>query len=174
MDQVISVGILAIASIVGAVLIITTIAPSVSSFNDATKASNTIQVGLISSRLVIVEVEPIDDACAYVWVKNTGNRLLRFIEHWDVLLERTDQTLDAEIPYTQSERSLFRCRFDEILPPENNCTDCWIQAPGTFNLAPNRTTKLHIQLDATPLTPGDYVLTVTTPEGVSASKVFAH
>ena len=45
MDQVVSVGVLAIAAIVGAVLIITTIGPSVSNFNDATASSNVIEVG---------------------------------------------------------------------------------------------------------------------------------
>ena len=174
MDQVISVGVLAIAAILGAVLIITTIGPSVSNFNDATKTSNVTEVGLIRSRLEILKVEPLNDVCAYVWVKNTGTKVLEFVEHWDVFVKRTDQTLDSRIPYISTERSLSECRFDNILPTENPCTDCWSQTPGIFNLAPKRTTKFHLQLDATPFTPGDYALIVTTPEGITGTKVFRH
>ena len=172
MDQVVSVGVLAIAAIVGAVLIITTIAPSVSNFNDATASSNVVEVGLISNRLEILKVEPINDVCAYVWAKNTGNQLLEYIEHWDVFVKRADQTIDSQVPYISTERSLSECRFDQILPTENPCTDCWSQTPGTFNLAPQRTTKLHLQLNANPFTPGDYTLVVTTPEGITGTKGF--
>lgn len=173
MDEVIAVGVLAIAAIVGAVLVITTIEPSVSNFNDATKASSAIEVKFISNQLTIVKVEPIVDACAYVWLKNTGTKSLRFVNHWDVFLNRTDQTLDSQVAYTGSEQSLTGCRFDPAQPPGNPCTNCWTQTPGIQNLAPGRTIELHIKPE-NPFTLGDYVLTVMTPGGVRDSKVFQH
>jgi len=173
MDEVVAVGVLAIAAIVGAVLIILTIGPSVSNFNDATEASNTTEVRLISNQLTVVKVEPITDACAYVWLKNTGTKSLGFVEHWDVFLKRTDQTFESQIPYVRSERSLTGCQFDSAVPPGNLCTNCWSQALGIQNLVPGRTVEFHVKLQV-PLTFGDYVLTVMTPEGVKDFKVFQH
>jgi len=174
MDQVVAVGVLAIAAIVGAVLIIMTIGPSVSTFNDATEASTTAEVRLISNQLTIVKVEPILDECAYVWLKNTGTKSLRFVEHWDVVLKRTDQTFGSQIPYVRSERmELTGCRFEPAVPGGNPCTNCWSQAPGIQNLVPGRTIELHV-IPQGPLTFGDYVLTIMTPDGVKDSKVFQH
>ena len=173
MDQVVAVGVLAIAAIVGAVLIIMTIGPSVSTFNDATEASNATEVRLISNQLTIVKVEPILDACAYVWLKNTGTKSLRFVEHWDVFLKRTDQTFESQISYVRSERSLTRCRFEPAVPDGNPCTNCWSQSPGIQNLVPGRTIEFHV-IPQDPLTFGDYVLTIMTPDGVKDSKVFQH
>jgi len=173
MDQVIAVGVLAIAAIVGAVLIITTIGPSVSSFNDSMEAADGAEVRLISNQLTIVKVEPIANTCAYAWLKNTGNNPLRFVEHWDVFLNRTDQTLGSQIDYIQSERSLSECRFDLAVPPANPCTKCWSQTPGRQNLVPGQTIELHVKPEG-PLTSGDYVLTVMTSEGVKDTAVFQH
>ena len=64
MDQAIAAGVLAIAALVGAVLIITTIGPSVIDFRDSTQQSSIIETGLITNKITIVKVEALTNECA--------------------------------------------------------------------------------------------------------------
>ena len=184
MDQVIAAGILAIAALVGAVLIITTIGPSAIDFRDSTEQSNIIETGLITNKITIVKVEMLNNACASAWVQNNGSTPLRFIDHWDLFLGRADQRADVQrpginnrhhLPHAKSESlTVPTCRFDATIPIVDPCGDCWSQTPEVTNLSMEQTVEIHIQFDGTPLDSGDYRLTVMTPEGVSDSKNFRH
>jgi len=184
MDQVIAAGVLAIAALVGAVLIITTIGPSAIEFRDSTQQSNIIETGLITNKITIVKVEMLNNACASAWVKNTGSTPLRFIDHWDLFLSRSDQRSDVprpginnrhHLPHAESESlTVPTCRFDPAIPIVDPCGDCWSQTPDTTTLPTEQTVAIHIQFDGTPLDPGDYILTIMTPEGVTGSKIFKH
>ena len=185
MDQVIAAGVLAIAALVGAVLIITTIGPSVMGYRDSTQQSNITEIGLITNDITIVKIEVLDEKCAYAWVKNTGSTPLKFVNHWDVFLNRSDQATPASrpgtsnyhhLPYGKSETSLTvpTCQFDSTLTVVDACTDCWRQSPGITTLSTEETVAVHVQFDGTPLISGDYRLSVITPEGVEDSKNFRY
>ena len=185
MDQVIAAGVLAIAALVGAVLIITTIGPSVMSYRDSTQQSNITEIGLITNDITIVKIEVLNERCAYAWIKNTGNTPLKFVDHWDMFLNRADQSIPAirpgtsnyhHLPYGKSETSLTvpTCQFDSNLTVVDPCTDCWRQSPGITTLSTEQTVAVHIQFDGTPLISGDYRLSVITSEGVEDSKLFRY
>ena len=184
MDQAIAAGVLAIAALVGAVLIITTIGPSVIDFRDSTQQSSIIETGLITNKITIVKVEALNNECAYAWVKNNGSTPLKLINNWDLFLSRADQRVDAQrpginnrhhLPYTESvSLTVPACRFDSALPIVDPCEDCWSLTPGMTTLPMEQTVEVHIQFDGTPLDSGDYILTVMTPEGVTDSKTFRH
>ena len=185
MDQVIAAGVLAIAALVGAVLIITTIGPSVMGYRDSTQQSNITEIGLITNDITIVKIEVLDEKCAYALVKNTGSTPLKFVNHWDVFLNRSDQATPASrpgtsnyhhLPYGKSETSLTvpTCQFDSTLTVVDACTDCWRQSPGITTLSTEQTVALHIQFDGAALISGDYRLSVITPEGVEDSKLFRY
>jgi hypothetical protein len=184
MDQVIAAGVLAIAALVGAILIITTIGPSALDFRDSTRQSNITEIGLITNKITIVKAEVLNNACASVWVKNSGSTPLRFINHWDLFLSRADQRTDVQrpginnrhhLPYAKSESlTVPTCRFNTAIPIVDPCGDCWSQTPGITTLPTEETIEIHIQFGGTSLDSGDYMLTVMTSEGVTGSKLFRH
>ena len=184
MDQVIAAGVLAIAALVGAILIITTIGPSAMNFRDSTRQSNITEIGLITNKITIVKAEVLNNACASVWVKNNGSTPLRFINHWDLFLSRADQRTDVQrpginnrhhLPYAKSESlTVPTCRFNTAIPIVDPCGDCWSQTPGITTLPTEETIEIHIQFGGTSLDSGDYMLTVMTSEGVTGSKLFRH
>jgi len=159
MDQVIAAGILAIAALVGAVLVVTTIGQSVVNFRDSTNQSNITEIGLITNKVSIVKVQMLNNECAYAWVKNTGTTPLKFIDHWDLFLIRADQQAGAQrpginnhhhVPYTKSESlNVPACQVDASLPIVEPCGDCWSQTPGITTLPTEETIEIHIQFGGT-------------------------
>tara|TARA_Y100000588_G_scaffold392388_1_gene504083 strand:+ start:18134 stop:18667 length:534 start_codon:yes stop_codon:yes gene_type:complete len=174
MDQVVAACVLAIAAVVGAVLVITNIAPSVTTLDDGIQNSGRIENELLSNHLTVVKVMSLNESCISLWLKNTGQSLIADVKQWDVIIKRTDQTFVNQIPYLEPGESMATCRQGQGIPVGNPCMDCWVETPEVLVLSPGDTTVLHIELGINQLTNGDYSVTIGTPQGAVVTGLFRH
>ncbi len=156
MDKVIVTGLLVIASVTAAVLVITTILPSISSSGQsvasaqreaADRMRTSIEIIAVSSNAAGTQID--------VWAKNVGTKTITAIDRSDVFLAHEGTRFDAMI-YDQAGGSPNTWKTQEIEPT-------W-----------SRGDTLHIIISGIDPTvgDGDHTLIVSTPNGITAEKSF--
>ena len=156
MDKVIVTGLLVIASVTAAVLVITTILPTISSSSQsvasaqreaADRMRTSIEIIAVSSNATGTQID--------VWVKNVGTKTITAIDRSDVFLAQEGTRFDA-MTYHQA-GGLNTWRTDSPDPT-------W-----------SRGDTLHIIIAIhgfEPVGDGDHTLMVSTPNGITAEKSF--
>ena len=156
MDKVIVTGLLVIASVTAAVLVITTMLPSVSSSSQSIASAQREAAGRIRTSIEIIAVSSNANGTQIdVWVKNVGTKTITAIDRSDVFLVQEGSRFDA-MTYHQA-GGLNTWRTDSPDPT-------W-----------SRGDTLHIIIEIDPSEPvgdGAHALIVSTPNGITAAKSF--
>ena len=153
MDKVIVSALLIIASITAATITINVIGVGLdrggtSLVQSQRDAAHRIQSGIKIISAGYTETEEILN----FWLKGSGNVVIKPLSSFDVFLRRGDGTWGEYIPYSDGEAD-----------------GTWTPVPFTQTLNPRETLEIEVSLK---LNPGVHVLSVATPEGVTAKYVF--
>ena len=155
MDKVIVTGLLVIASVTAAVVVIMAIGPSVSrSSQSVVEAQRQAAERIKTSIEIITAVPRTNGAQVDAWVKNTGIASISAIDRSDVFLIKIDGTWAEAMTYDNGAGGSKTWSGDLTV---------W-----------NRGDTLHIIIDlsADPLTEGNYLLRVSTPNGTISERIF--
>ena len=155
MDKVIVTGLLVIASVTAAVVVIMTIGPSVSRSSQSMVQAQRQAADIIKTSIEIITAVPRTNGVQVdAWVKNTGIASIIAIDRSDVFLIRIDGTWAEAMTYDSGAGGSKTWSGD--------LTE-W-----------NRGDTLHIIIDlsADPLTEGNYLLRVSTPNGTISERIF--
>ena len=153
-DKVIVTGLLVIASVTAAALVIATIVPSISSSSQSVASSQRDAANRISTSIEIIAVSSNASGTQIdVWVKSVGKRSITAIEKSDVFLIQEGT------------------RFDAMTNNQDGGANTWKTEPA--NPSWSRGDTLHIIIEPFPVVgSGDHTLIVSTPNGISAEKSF--
>ena len=155
MDKVIVTGLLVIASVTAAVVVIMTIGPSVSRSSQSMVEAQRQAADIIKTSIEIITAVPRSNGVQVdAWVKNTGVASIIAIDRSDVFLIRIDGAWAEAMTYDSGAGGSKTWSGD--------LTE-W-----------NRGDTLHITIDLTndPLTAGNYLLRVSTPNGTISEHIF--
>ena len=155
MDKVIVTGLLVIASVTAAVVVIMTIGPSVSRSSQSMVQAQRQAADIIKTSIEIITAVPRTNGVQVdAWVKNTGVASIIAIDRSDVFLIRIDGAWAEAMTYDSGAGGSKTWSGD--------LTE-W-----------NRGDTLHITIDLTndPLTAGNYLLRVSTPNGTISEHIF--
>ena len=156
MDKVIVTGLLVIASVTAAVLVITTILPTISSSSQsvasaqreaADRMRTSIEIIAVSSNAAGTQID--------VWVKNVGTKTITAIDRSDVFLAQEGT------------------RFDAMTYDQGGGPNTWKTELNEPTWSRGDTLPIIIAIDASdPVGDGDHTLMVSTPNGITAEKPF--
>ncbi|MCH7799957.1 MAG: hypothetical protein IIC24_00280 [Chloroflexi bacterium] len=154
MDKVIVTGLLVIASVTAAAMVIVTIVPSISSSGQSVASSQREASNRISTSIEIIAISSNASGTQIdVWVKSVGVRAITAINKSDVFLVQEG------------------IRFDAMANNQAGGANTWKTEPA--NPSWNRGDTLHIIIEPSPVVgSGDHTLIVSTPNGISAEKSF--
>ena len=153
MDKVIVSALLIIASITAATITINVIGVGLDRGGTSLVQSQRDTAHRIQSSITIISAGSTGPGeILYFWLKGSGNVVIKPLSSFDVFLRRGDGTWGEYIPYSDFEDD-----------------GTWTPVPFTQTLNPRET--LEIKVDWA-LVPGVHVLSVVTPEGVTAKYVF--
>ena len=155
MDKVIVTGLLVIASVTAAVVVIMTFGPSVSRSSQSVVEAQRQAADRIKTSIEIIAAVPRTNGVQVdAWVKNTGVASIIAIDRSDVFLIRIDGAWAEAMTYDSGAGGSKTWSGD--------LTE-W-----------NRGDTLHITIDLTndPLTAGNYLLRVSTPNGTISEHIF--
>jgi len=155
LDKVIVTGLLVIASVTAAVVVIMTIGPSVSRSSQSMVEAQRQAADIIKTSIEIITAVPRSNGVQVdAWVKNTGVASIIAIDRSDVFLIRIDGAWAEAMTYDSGAGGSKTWSGD--------LTE-W-----------NRGDTLHITIDLTndPLTAGNYLLRVSTPNGTISEHIF--
>ena len=155
MDKVIVTGLLVIATVTAAVVVIMTIGPSVSRSSQSMVEAQRQAADIIKTSIEIITAVPRSNGVQVdAWVKNTGVASIIAIDRSDVFLIRIDGAWAEAMTYDSGAGGSKTWSGD--------LTE-W-----------NRGDTLHITIDLTndPLTAGNYLLRVSTPNGTISEHIF--
>ena len=157
MDKVIVSALLIIASITAATITINVIGVGLdrggtSLVQSQRDAAHRIQSGITIISAGYTETEIEGEEILNFWLKGSGNVVIKPLSSFDVFLRRGDGTWGEYIPYSDGEDD-----------------GTWTPVPFTETLNPRETLEIEVSLK---LNPGVHVLSVATPEGVTAKYVF--
>jgi len=155
-DKVIVTGLLVIASVTAAVLVITTILPTISSSSQsvasaqreaADRMRTSIEIIAVSSNAAGIQID--------VWVKNVGTKTITAIDRSDVFLAQEGT------------------RFDAMTYDQGGAPNTWKTELNEPTWSRGDTLHVVIAIDASePVGDGDHTLMVSTPNGITAEKSF--
>jgi archaellum component FlaG (FlaF/FlaG flagellin family) len=155
MSNVIVAALLLIGAGIAASIVIVTQGPALEMSIDSVIQSQSNVADMIRSDIEIVSAEAIPGGQTIVaWVKNTGNLNIKPVSSLDIILKRVDQRRSEYIPYGA---------------PTGNTWS--VLSPGQGVWHQRETLQVQITL-AVPLTSGVYILSVTTPQGVTDDQSF--
>ena len=157
MDKVIVTGLLVIAAVTAAVVVIITIGPSVSRSSQAVVEGQRQAAERITTSIEIITAVPRTNGIQVeAWVKNTGLASIKAIGKSDVFLIRLDGSWAEAITYDNGAGGSKTWTGDLVE---------W-----------NRGDTLHITIDlsADALTAGNYLLRVSTPNGTISEHIFEY
>jgi len=155
LDKVIVTGLLVIASVTAAVVVIMTIGPSVSRSSQSMVEAQRQAADIIKTSIEIITAVPRTNGVQVdAWVKNTGVASIKAIDRSDVFLIRIDGAWAEAMTYDSGAGGSKTWSGD--------LTE-W-----------NRGDTLHITIDLTndSLTAGNYLLRVSTPNGTISEHIF--
>ena len=99
MDDAIAAGLVAIGAVAAAVILILTIGPSLWGGNKISMESTIRSSETIRTSMKILDVEPVNDRCLYVWVKNTGTMPIDPVGKGNVYISSTGHDLGGSMQY---------------------------------------------------------------------------
>ena len=154
MDKVIVTGLLVIASVTGAVLVITTILPSISSSGQSVVSAQREAADRIRTSIEIIAVSSNADGTQIdVWVKNVGTQVIRSVESSDIIIIKPGGVL--RLPYVSG------C-----------ASECWDYTLEDNESAWSTAVTVKFTVTTTVAT-GNYSVSVAAPNGVTAAKDFS-
>lgn len=163
MDKVIVTGLLVIAAVTGAVIVIGTLGPSISTSSQSVVESQHEAAGRIKTSIEIIAVSVYEsDTKVDAWVKNVGVDTISAINKSDVFLIQTGTRFDAMVYMsgTLSGTKVWNGDLFEATPRKP-----WNRGD---------TLRITIKLSsADKVQTGDHVLRVSTPNGITADKAFS-
>jgi hypothetical protein len=163
MEKVIVSGLLIIASIIVAVLTITVLSPQSVDSKNSLLASNRIATSFVGTNVDGIKAVPDDGNGATIsaWFKNVGSVDVEPISAIDVFLLTGDGLSGRYIPFSDSPTgSDF---WDVVQPADSNV---W---------ARGETLQIRLTLGlANPISPRTYMVSLTTPNGISADISFEY
>ena len=155
MGNVIVAALLIIGAVIAASIVIVTQGPALEMSVDSVIQSQSKVADIIRSDIEIVSVEADTTGQSVVaWVKNTGNLNIKPVSNLDIILKRVDQRRSEYIPYGA---------------PAGNTWSAVSSGQGVWHQ--QETLQVQITL-AVPLTSGVYILSITTPQGVTDDQSF--
>jgi len=163
MEKVIVSGLLIIASTIAAVLTITVLAPQSVDSNNSLLASNRVATSFVGTNVDGIKAVPDDEngVTLSAWFKNVGSVDVEPISAIDVFL-LTGNRLDGRyIPFSN----------------RPTASDSWVvvQPAGSNVWARGETLQIRLTLDPiNPNNPGTYMVSLTTPNGVSTDISFEY
>ena len=162
MEKVIVSGLLIIASVVAAVIAVTAISSTSavdqrSMFESNRVATNFVGTGIEGLSAV---VEDRNGAVISAWFKNVGSRDIKPVSAMDVFLLSGNRFSGTYIEFSS--------------PP--SATDSWsvLDPAGSAVWARGETIHIQLVLNARPIATGAYIISLTTPNGVSGEIHFEH
>ena len=162
MEKVIVSGLLIIASVVAAVIAVTAISSTSavdqrSMFESNRVATNFVGTGIEGLSAV---VEGRNGAVVSAWFKNVGSADIRPVSAMDVFLLSGNRFSGTYIEFSS--------------PP--SATDSWsvLDPAGSAVWARGETIHIQLVLNARPIATGAYIISLTTPNGVSGEIHFEH
>ena len=162
MDKVLITGLLIIAAVTAAGVLFATIGPAIQRGGESVSSSITKDSERLQTNLQIISVMPnhhgkVVDA----WVKNTGSTDIKPISLLDVFLLRSDGAWGDYIAY----------RAEAGEDPEGG--NSWSTDPlDLSNWVPGAPLHIKLCMKQNRLSPGNYHLAVTTPNGVIDEHLF--
>ena len=155
LEKVIVTGLLAMAGITAAVLVILTIVPSVSRSSQSVVEGRSQADERIKTRVQIITVIPQPNGVQVdAWLKNIGVASIKAIEKSDVFLIRLDGSWAEAMTYDNG----------------TGGSKTWTGDLNEWNQGD--TLRITIDLSADALTAGIYLLRIATPNGVISDHIF--
>ena len=155
MDKAIVTGLLIIASVVAATILVVTISPSITAGSRSVTGASISQAGRIQTEITVVTADPDQSGQMIdVWLKNAGSSKIMPVSALDVILRSIDG------------------RRGEYVPHGVASGNGWVAVPDSHQvLHRGETLRIQVSLaDAQSL--GKHRLSATTPNGVSADMTF--
>ena len=162
MDKVIVSGLLLIASMAAAVITISIITPALGSDRDSITKSNRVATNFVGTGIegLSAVVEGRNGAVVSAWFKNVGSADIKPVSAMDVFLLSGNRFSGTYI------------EFSSPLPG----VDSWsvLDPAGSVVWARGETIHIRLVLNARPIATGAYIISLTTPNGVSGEIHFEH
>ena len=163
MEKVIVSGLLIIASIIAAVLTITVLAPQSVDSKNSLLASNRVATSSVGTNVDGIKAVPDNGSGVTIsaWLKNVGSVDVEPISAIDVFLLTGNRLGGRYIPFSNGPTA----------------TDSWVVVqPADSNVwARGETLQIRLDLDPiNPISPGTYMVSLTTPNGVSTDISFEY
>jgi hypothetical protein len=162
MDKVIVSGLLLIASMAAAVITISIITPALGSDRDSITKSNRVATNYVGTGIegLSAVVEGRNGAVVSAWFKNVGSADIKPISAMDVFLLSGNRFSGTYIEFSS--------------PPSG--VDSWsvLDPAGSAVWARGETIHIQLVLNARPIATGAYIISLTTPNGVSGEIHFEH
>ncbi len=156
MDKVIVTGLLVIASVTAAALVVNAILPAISSSSQSAISAQREAADRIRTNIEILAVSSNSDGTQVdVWVKNVGTKAITAIDRSDVFLAQEGT------------------RFDAMTYNQDGGPNTWKTEP--IEPTWSRGDTLHIIIEVDPGKPvgdSDHTLIVSTSNGITAEKYF--
>ena len=162
MAKVIVSGLLLIASMAAAVITISIITPALGSDRDSITKSNRVATNFVGTGIegLSAVVEGRNGAVVSAWFKNVGSADIKPVSAMDVFLLSGNRFSGTYI------------EFSSPLPG----VDSWsvLDPAGSVVWARGETIHIRLVLNARPIATGAYIISLTTPNGVSGEIHFEH
>lgn len=162
MEKVIVSGLLIIASVVAAVIAVTAISSTSALDQRSMFESNRVATNIVGTGIegLSAVVEDRNGAVISAWFKNVGSTDIRPVSAMDVFLLSGNRFSGTYIEFSS--------------PP--SATDSWsvLDPAGSVVWARGETIHIQLVLNATPRATGVYIISLTTPNGVSGEIHFEH
>ena len=156
MDKVIVTALLIVGAVTAAVVVISSIGPSLSSSSQSIMESQRETSGKIRTSIEIIATSTLTGSQVDAWVKNVGLDPINAVSKSDVFVIT---------PGT---------RFDSMTYSATGGDNSWVENPVGAPWDRGDTLHMVITLPASnPLAVGDHVLRVSTPNGVISDKTFS-
>ena len=163
MDKVIVSGLLLIASLTAAVITISIITPALGSDRDSITNSKRVATKFVGTGIegLSAVVEGQNGAAISAWFKNTGATDIGPVSAIDVFLLSGNR---------------FSGRYIEFSSTPPPATDSWsvLEPADSAIWAKGETIHIRLVLNAVPIATGSYIISLTTPNGVSGEFHFEH
>jgi len=162
MEKVIVSGLLIIASVVAAVIAVTAISSTSAVDQRSMFESNRVATKFVGTEIegLSAVVEGRNGAVISAWFKNVGSTDIRPVSAMDLFLLSGNRFSGTYIEYSS--------------PP--SATDSWsvLNPAGSTVWARGETIQIQLVLNASPRAIGTYIISLTTPNGVSGEIHFEH
>lgn len=157
MNSVIVTGLLVVASVTAAAVVITTLLPSINESSQSVVRANREVATRIGTDIEIIAIAP-DHSGQNIeaWIKNVGTVPIESFARSDIFLVTPGQSFEL-------------MTHDQLAGPGT-----WREEPAGITLSRSQTIHIEMVLpDGSPLGEGFHLLRVSTPNGVVAEKAFS-